>query len=264
MSTPRQTAGYSGAVRLWSIHPKHLDAKGLVALWREGLLARAVLRGETRGYRHHPQLERFRRRADPVAAIDSYLRDVCREAAARGYRFDESKLAAPAPARSIARQTVSAGQVAHEWRHLLRKLSMRDRARWRVARDAMPTCHPSFRVVTARSSGGSASLRTSHAGGADSPRQASPAAGGSGSWREKVEPAPGLLSTQMRPPCASTMPFTIGSRSPAPWRVPLAPCQSRSNTWAMSSTEIPAPVSVTPNRPRRRPALARRDRRRAG
>ena len=40
--------------------------QGLVALWREALLARAVLRGKTRGYRHHPQLHRFRASATPV------------------------------------------------------------------------------------------------------------------------------------------------------------------------------------------------------
>ena len=57
-------------MRLWSIHPRSLDARGLVALWREGLLARKVLRGRTRGYRHHPQLQRFRDLRDPVAAIE--------------------------------------------------------------------------------------------------------------------------------------------------------------------------------------------------
>jgi hypothetical protein len=136
-------------VRLWSIHPRHLDAKGLVALWREGLLARAVLRGKTRGktrgYRHHPQLERFRRRADPVAAIDAYLRCVCNEAVARGYRFDRRKLG---PAARIARQAVHAGQIDHEWKHLLAKLRLRDRRRWSRERNAPPACHPCFRVVT--------------------------------------------------------------------------------------------------------------------
>jgi hypothetical protein len=57
-------------MRLWSLHPRHLDARGLVALWREGLLARAALHGETRGYHHHPQLQRFLARRDPVAALD--------------------------------------------------------------------------------------------------------------------------------------------------------------------------------------------------
>jgi hypothetical protein len=131
-------------MRLWSVHPKHLDARGLVALWREGLLARAVLRGETAGYRHHPQLERFRRRADPVAAIDTYLLHVWREADARGYHFDATKIG---PAARLGRQPVGRGQLTHEWRHLLAKLQGRDRSRWLRQRRGGPECHPCFRVV---------------------------------------------------------------------------------------------------------------------
>jgi len=56
-------------MRLWSLHPAYLDARGLGALWREGLLAQAVLRGKTRGYRSHPQLERWRAR-DPREMTD--------------------------------------------------------------------------------------------------------------------------------------------------------------------------------------------------
>ena len=41
-------------MKLWSIHPKYLDAKGLVALWREALLAQKVLDGKTEGYKNHP------------------------------------------------------------------------------------------------------------------------------------------------------------------------------------------------------------------
>jgi Pyrimidine dimer DNA glycosylase len=126
------------------VHPRHLDVKGLVALWREGLLARAVLLGRTKGYRDHPQLTRFRRRADPVAAIDGYLRHVAAEARGRGYRFDVGKLG---PAVPVARQRVHAGQLALEWRHLLRKLRERDRPRWVRERREKPACHPSFRVV---------------------------------------------------------------------------------------------------------------------
>ena len=80
-------------MRLWTLHPRHLDAKGLVALWREGLLARAVLCGHTKGYTWQMQLERFRACAAPVAAVDAYLAVVCDEADARGYRFDRGKLA---------------------------------------------------------------------------------------------------------------------------------------------------------------------------
>ena len=79
-------------MRLWSIHPEYLDCKGLLALWREGLLARKVLMGETRGYRRHPQLERFRAQKDPVAAINLYLRFVHEEAAGRCYHFDIGKI----------------------------------------------------------------------------------------------------------------------------------------------------------------------------
>jgi hypothetical protein len=67
-------------MRLWSLHPKYLDARGLVALWREGLLAQAVLRGRTNGYVHHPQLERFRAESSPLGAIADYLRGVHGEA----------------------------------------------------------------------------------------------------------------------------------------------------------------------------------------
>jgi hypothetical protein len=123
---------------------RHLDGKGLVALWREGLLARAVLRGRTRGYRYHPQLERFRRCADPVAAIDAYLRHVLVEARRRGYRFDGSKIRA---APLLPKRRLHAEQLALEWRHLLAKLRARDPARWRRQRRESPVCHPSFQVV---------------------------------------------------------------------------------------------------------------------
>ena len=144
-------------------------------MWREGLLARAVLRGKTRGYRHHPQLERFRRRADPVAAIDAYLRCVCNEAVARGYRFDRRKLG---PAARIARQAVHAGQIDHEWKHLLAKLRLRDRRRWLRERNARPTCHPCFRVVAGgvepweRRPPGVSATATATARPASSPRRA--------------------------------------------------------------------------------------------
>ena len=70
-------------MRLWSLHPKYLDTKGLVALWREGLLARKVLQGQTRGYKYHPQLERFKNHNKPVNAIDTYLLHVYNESVNR-------------------------------------------------------------------------------------------------------------------------------------------------------------------------------------
>src|SRR6186713_81980 len=99
-------------MRLWTLHPKYLDAKGLVALWREGLLARAVLRGATRGYRHHPQLDRFRAQDAPLSAINAYLGAVVDEAEKRGYAFARDKLG-PVRVRVVIR--CGAGQCAHEW-----------------------------------------------------------------------------------------------------------------------------------------------------
>lgn len=131
-------------MRLWSLHPMYLDPQGLVALWREALLAQAVLRGETRGYRSHPQLERFKRHASPLAAISAYLRAVCEEAAVRGYAFDRSKIPA---AMEPSRLAVTSGQLDYEWTHLMNKLETRNpavRRQWRAT--TVPVPHPMFEV----------------------------------------------------------------------------------------------------------------------
>jgi hypothetical protein len=130
-------------MRLWSLHPKYLDPQGLVALWREALLAKAVIRGETRGYKHHPQLERFVSHPHPRLAINAYLAAVHAEATHRGYNFNGSKVGA---VRVVQHISVSSGQVAHEWSHLQGKLSVRSpavRAQW--ASIVTPACHPLFR-----------------------------------------------------------------------------------------------------------------------
>ena len=132
-------------MRLWSLHPGYLDPPGLVALWREALLARAVLRGETRGYTRHPQLERFREHAHPQQAINAYLAGVHEEAVRRGYAFDATKLG---PVRRVESIAVADGQLAHEWGHLCAKLARRNPAvldRWRDV--AVPDCHPLFRAL---------------------------------------------------------------------------------------------------------------------
>jgi hypothetical protein len=132
-------------MRIWSLHPQHLDAKGLVALWRETLLAQKVLRGETKGYRHHPQLQRFRAHPDPLAAIADYLREVQREAERRGYRFDAGKIGPQTTRRKIA---VTQGQVDYELAHLRNKLAVRDaQALLRLQAFSRPVLHPLFREV---------------------------------------------------------------------------------------------------------------------
>ena len=132
-------------MRLWSLHPSYLDAKGLFALWREGLLALHVLKGQTRGYRHHPQLERFKAQANPVTALEGYLWNVYDQATRRGYHFDAHKLSPRAPAPKIR---VTIKQLAYEFQHLKRKLKQRDPARYRLLRAIKkPRAHPRLRIV---------------------------------------------------------------------------------------------------------------------
>jgi hypothetical protein len=121
-------------MRLWSLHPRHLDAKGLVALWREGLLAQNVLLGKTRGYRNHPQLNRFKDSRNPVGAIASYLRCVVDEANRRGYHFDRSKIVNK---RIRGKLPVTSGQLEFELEHLLRKLKARDPAMYKVLKSGI-------------------------------------------------------------------------------------------------------------------------------
>jgi len=130
-------------MRLWSIHPSYLDARGLVALWREGLLAQQVLLGNTRGYKHHPQLLRFRNTSNPAGAVASYLAGVAAEADARGYNFDRSRIVKQ---RFRGKITVTHQQVEYEFVHLMKKLSIRDRElyrRFKTVKRIKP--HPLFR-----------------------------------------------------------------------------------------------------------------------
>jgi Pyrimidine dimer DNA glycosylase len=132
-------------MRIWSLHPCYLDAKGLTAVWREALLAQKVLRGETRGYRLHPQLERFKSQIDPLGAIGTYLLPVWQEAANRGYSFNREKIDREYPVPLIP---VTLGQLHHEWKHLLGKLERRDPGRYQeMVRLHVPEVHPLFRLV---------------------------------------------------------------------------------------------------------------------
>ncbi len=132
-------------MRLWSLHPAYLDTRGLAACWREGLLARKVLRGETKGYRSHPQLERFKAQPDPLGAIDAYLLGVYAEAARRGFAFERGKIG---PVFAEQKIPVTEGQLAYELEHLREKLRLRDPERYgSLAGVKEPLVHPAFRVV---------------------------------------------------------------------------------------------------------------------
>jgi hypothetical protein len=132
-------------VRLWTLHPEYLDQRGLVALWREALLAQAVLAGGTRGYTCHPQLIRFRQTPEPLAFIASYLRAVQAEATCRGYCFDAARIGSGQAEGFI---TVTAGQLGYEAGHLRKKLEARAPL-WleEIRLPEQPRPHPLFRVV---------------------------------------------------------------------------------------------------------------------
>lgn len=132
-------------MRLWSIHPKYLDTKGLLAVWREGLLAQKVLAGETKGYTNHPQLFRFRKSEDPRGYMGRYLLVVYEEAVRRGYAFDRSKILRRSNGPQII---VTRGQVQYEWQHLIRKMSLRDVSKHaRYKQIVFPDVHPIFTVM---------------------------------------------------------------------------------------------------------------------
>ena len=112
-------------MRLWTINFKYLDAKGLVALWREALLAKNVLEGLTKGYKNHPQLIRFYTHQNSIDAINAYLLEVYKEACVRGYKFDVTKVG-KFDAENLSKIAVTRGQIEYEFRFLQEKLKQRD------------------------------------------------------------------------------------------------------------------------------------------
>jgi hypothetical protein len=129
-------------MRLWSIHPCYLDRQGLLGLWREGLLALAVLQGKTRGYKNHPQLQRFKETSHPVSFLTEYLYHVALEMVNRGYKPDFSKI--PMLGRHVL--NVTEGQASFEAEHLRAKLIKRDSPN-RLAGTLVPSLHPMFNRI---------------------------------------------------------------------------------------------------------------------
>jgi hypothetical protein len=132
-------------MRIWSIHPEYLDSKGLTALWRETLLAKNVLEGNTKGYKNHPQLNRFRATEDPVSSINHYLSFVYYEAKKRGFNFDRRKIDWDFHPIQIK---VTRGQLEFEKNHMLKKLKVRDKGKFKVlaARKNLKS-HPQFKLI---------------------------------------------------------------------------------------------------------------------
>jgi len=116
-----------------------------VALWREALLAKKVLEGKTRGYKNHPQLERFKKHPRPLQAIATYLFFVWEEACLRGYCFDKGKIGNRKTGRKIV---VTKGQLCYEFKWLCSKLKKRSPRQYRAIVSASKVrSHPLFRPV---------------------------------------------------------------------------------------------------------------------
>ncbi|MEM1545850.1 MAG: pyrimidine dimer DNA glycosylase/endonuclease V [Candidatus Methanomethylicia archaeon] len=134
-------------MRLWLIHPKYLDCRGLIAVWREGLLAKKVLEGKTRGYRNHPQLTIFKSYEKPIDLINAYLFQIYLEARRRGYSFDSSKIEFLNLKEAI---TITKEQLKIEFQLLLEKLKVRDKKKFEEIKslqlDSVES-NPIFRVV---------------------------------------------------------------------------------------------------------------------
>ncbi|WP_291490341.1 pyrimidine dimer DNA glycosylase/endonuclease V [Desulfurella sp.] len=135
-------------MRLWSLHPAYLDTKGLLALWREGLLAKKVLLSLTKGYKNHPQLDRFKAYSDPLNAIDSFLYFVYLEARNRNYNFNVNKISTLN--LLVEKIPIKRGQLEFEYNHLLDKLKLRDKNRYefllKLSSDKIST-NPLFYVI---------------------------------------------------------------------------------------------------------------------
>jgi hypothetical protein len=132
-------------MRIWSLHPKYLDAKGLVALWRESLLAKQVLEDNTKGYKNHPQLNRFKNSGNAVGCINQYLAAVYENSVERGFNFNKNKIN---PDFVPSRLTVTDKQIKFEMKHLLKKLETRDPERFhKLSYKIKIDAHPLFRII---------------------------------------------------------------------------------------------------------------------
>ncbi len=132
-------------MRIWSVHPCYLDSKGLVALWREAILAKHVLEGKTKGYKNHPQLKRFKTHNRPVDCINKYLSLVYNEAESRGFNFNKDKIQWNFEPVEL---TVTKGQLRFEIIHLKKKLEMRNISKFTelaMLQEIQP--HPLFKII---------------------------------------------------------------------------------------------------------------------
>ena len=135
-------------MRVWSLHPVYLDVMGLSGQWREALLAQKVLQGGTRGWRNHPQLNRFKEHEKPLEAISYYLLGIHEESVKRGYKFNKTKILHPnADPEKIP---ITRGQLEYEYQILMERLERRSPGKFDENKTTRPGAmqpHPLFTPV---------------------------------------------------------------------------------------------------------------------
>jgi len=112
-------------MRLWTLHPRYLDQKGLCGLWREAIMAQNVIHGLTSGYKNHPQLIRFK---NNKSLIHDYLLAVFDESLERGYNFNSGNIIPLKKLEPLFLIPVTLGQVNYEIKLLIHKLQKRGRS----------------------------------------------------------------------------------------------------------------------------------------
>ena len=138
-------------MRLWSLNPSYLDSKGLGGVWREGLLAQAVLLGKTKGWKSHSHLLRFKNHEKPVYAIGFYLLKIYEEANSRGHRY--SKLKIVKLSENVSPIKVTKGQLLYEFHILKDRLKNRAPNKYKAVlkkierKEHTPQPHPLFIMV---------------------------------------------------------------------------------------------------------------------
>jgi hypothetical protein len=119
--------------------------RGIVAFWREGLLARKVLQHQTKGYNNHPQPDRFNAHLQPAVAIECYLRYIYEEAVRGGFHFDVDKIDLKQQCTKIP---LKKGQLEYELSHLKTKLKLRDPTRYKnMLAVKKPMVHLLFKII---------------------------------------------------------------------------------------------------------------------
>ncbi len=87
-----------------------------------------VKKGESARYLNHPQMERFKKHKNPLGALATYLFYVWKEDVWGAYGFDKDRIKG---VLIEERMEVTSGQLEYEFKHLKKKLKIRDAEKYK-------------------------------------------------------------------------------------------------------------------------------------